>query len=167
MTDPAPVGPRQRVADYCFTSTWYLDAPRLQVWAELAEPGGWQRWWPGLKSVRALAPGDFRGVGARWRLRWRGRLPHTLDLEIRIIEVEPGRWLTGVVSGGLVGWGRWSLEDDPGSDGATVVCFDWRVDGPEPWMHPLAPALRPWFRRNFHGLMAAGRDGLARHLADS
>ena len=54
-----------------YAATRELRAPRIDVWAFLAEPTHLSDWWPGLHRVEP----DRRGLvpGARWRIASRGR----------------------------------------------------------------------------------------------
>jgi hypothetical protein len=46
----------------------------------------------------------------------------------------------------------------------TRVCYDWTVMTTRVWMNALAPLLAPVFRWNHGQVMAAGGQGLAKHL---
>lgn len=151
------------MAEYEFSSEWRIEAPRAAVWAVVRDPTGWPLWWNGLERVELLRAGAPSGAGAAWRFVWRGALPYRLVVDIAVVKSEPPAYLEATVSGGLRGVGRWRLRDD-GS--ATLVDFEWHVGGPRRWMRFVAPLARPLFRRNYDGLMRAGRDGLARHLAE-
>jgi hypothetical protein len=148
-------------ARYRFLTTWVLDAPRRDVWAELEAVERWPAWWRGVEVVEKLAPGDERGVGAVYGHRWRSRLPYTVAFEMRTTRVEPPFALEGVARGELEGVGRWRLYEE---DGATAVTYEWDVRTTRPWMNAIAPVARPAFRWSHDDVMRRGGECLARRL---
>ncbi|TCO83500.1 uncharacterized protein YndB with AHSA1/START domain [Plasticicumulans lactativorans] len=140
---------------------WTLAAPIDAVWAELSAVEHWPQWWPYLRAVECLSPGDARGVGERRRYRWATRLPYTITFEMRSTAVEPPRLLAGEARGDLRGRGCWQLTEIAGG---TCVRYAWSVDVDKPWMRLLAPLARPLFVWNHDALMRAGGEGLARRL---
>lgn len=143
-------------------SHWRIAAPVEQVWAALADPDGWPRWWPFVRSVQTLHPGDGDGVGCVRRMRWATRLPYELVIEVEALEALRHERIRGRSRGQLDGVGLWLLR---GEGGCTDVTYVWRVELTRPWMRRLAPLLAPLFRWNHDGVMRAGEAGLARHLA--
>ncbi|MDQ2696596.1 MAG: SRPBCC family protein [Pseudomonadota bacterium] len=150
------------MADYEFVTVWAVPAPVATVWEEIRQPLRWPVWWRGLLSVAELEPGEPGGLNRLYRFVWRSPLLYRLTLDIRVCRIEPPFLLEGMVSGDLVGEGLWLLTAHKAE---TVVQFDWRVSGPQPWMRRLAPLARPLFRWNHNRLMAHGRQGLARQVA--
>ena len=69
--------------------------------------------------------------------------------------------MEGIAEGELDGVGRWYLT--PEGD-TTRVRYEWTVRTTKVWMNALAPLLAPAFRWNHSQVMAAGAEGLARHL---
>src|SRR4051812_43882022 len=57
--------PANALTRYSLVTRWDLDAPIERVWAALAEPTGWPRWWRYVEAVAVLEKGDAHGVGAR------------------------------------------------------------------------------------------------------
>ena len=148
--------------EYVWRSDWLIAAPVDRVWAALARPEDWPRWWPFVASVRALTRGDSRGVGALRRFEWRTRLPYRVCLDMETLEVAPEHLLRARARGDARGMGTWrllSLGD------RTRVAYEWRIRLNRPWMRWLAPCLAPLFKWNHDQVMAAGRAGLARFLA--
>lgn len=143
-------------------SHWRFEAPVEAVWAALADPDGWPRWWPFVRSVQTLRPGGTDGVGSLRRMRWATRLPYELVIEVEALEALRHERIRGRSRGQLDGVGLWLLR---GKGGCTEVTYVWRVELTRPWMRRLAPLLAPLFRWNHAGVMRAGEAGLARHLA--
>jgi uncharacterized protein YndB with AHSA1/START domain len=141
---------------------WRFDAPRDRVWALLQAVEAWPDWWPAVKRVELIRPGDGQGLGAIRRLTWRTALPYSLSFEIETVRVDPLVQIDGRAFGELDGFGRWSLCED---GGVTRVRYDWRVEVTKPWMRLLAPVLRPAFAWNHGVVMEQGRVGLLRRLA--
>ena len=142
-------------------SHWRIPAPVDRVWAALADPASWPRWWPGVRAVQTLVPGDADGRGSVRRIRWSTRLLYDIEIEVEAMEVLRHERLRGRSRGTLKGEGIWLLR----ADGAnTEVTYVWRVELTRAWMRWLAPLLAPVFRWNHEAVMRAGGEGLARHL---
>ncbi|EHR69297.1 hypothetical protein BurJ1DRAFT_0406 [Burkholderiales bacterium JOSHI_001] len=142
-------------------SHWRLHAPVEAVWAALAQPEDWPRWWPGLRAVHTLHPGRPGGLGSVRRMEWDTGLPYRLCIDVEAVEVLRPERLRGRASGMLQGEGIWLLRSQAG---VTDVTYLWRVELRARWMRWLAPLLAPLFRWNHQQLMRAGAAGLARHL---
>jgi len=142
---------------------WRVEAPVERVWAILQAPEDWPRWWPMVKSVTLLRPGDAQGLGAVRRLHWATALPYSLAFDVETVRVEPMTLIEGRASGELDGVGVWSLTPD---GRGTRVRYDWRVAVTKPWMRALAPLLRPMFAWNHGVVMASGLKGLKARLAE-
>jgi uncharacterized protein YndB with AHSA1/START domain len=149
------------VAEYAFESTWVVEAPIEKVWAVLEDREHWRDWFPGLREVRELEPGDSAGAGAVLEAVVRASLPYELAFRARITRVEPPRLLELTALGDLEGSGRGTLAEE---DGVTTVRFEWRVATTKPWMNALAPVARPVFGLNHHLLMRSAGSALARRL---
>ena len=146
---------------YSLITRWELEAPIERVWAALAEPAQWPRWWPYVKEVTELEKGDAQGLGALRRFTWSSRLPYSLSFEMRTTRVQRPNLMEGVASGDLNGSGRWDLS----AHGArTRAQYTWTVTTEKAWMNLLAPLLAPMFAWNHDQVMAEGGRGLARHL---
>lgn len=146
---------------YHFVTEWRLQAPIEAVWSATEEAGRWPEWWPYVKEVVALRPGDGHGLHATQRLIWRTRLPYTLSFESVTTRVEPPHVLEAAVRGEVEGSGRWTLS---AAEGVTTVRYVWCVDACKAWMRYLAPLARPVFKWNHDAVMRAGAQGLARFL---
>ena len=146
-------------AAYVLTTRWQIEAPLDAVWESILHSERWPRWWPGLREVVELKPGDERRVGCVRRFVWKGRLPYTLTVEMAITHVEPPTLLESEASGELMGRGIWRLS--PSADG-TAVRYDWCVSTTKRWMNWLAPVARPVFRWNHDVVMRNGARGLKR-----
>jgi len=142
---------------YRFRSTWELPASRRRVYAVLADPRGYPRWWPEVREVRQLD--DQSGL-----LRFRSALPYELVVVATEARQDPGEGvLEARLDGDLEGFTRWTVTAlDPGR---TVAVFDEDVIVRKRLMRLLALPARPAFRANHSLMMRHGRAGLARHLA--
>ncbi len=145
-------------------SHWRLRAPRERVWQALTHPEDWPRWWPFVRAVHTLRPGDDDGLGSVRRIEWATRLPYDLVIEVEAVEVLRQERLRARSRGQLRGEGLWLLQH---ADGFTDVTYVWRVSLERPWMRLLAPLLAPLFRWNHAAVMRAGQAGLARHLGST
>ncbi len=145
-------------------SQWRIRAPVDRVWATLADPASWPRWWPHVQAVCTLREGGPDGVGTLRRIDWTTRLPYRIVIEVEGIEAVRHERLRGRSRGQLDGEGLWLLRPGPGY---TDVTYVWRVTLQRRWMRWLAPLLAPLFRWNHDGVMRAGEAGLRRLLEDA
>jgi uncharacterized protein YndB with AHSA1/START domain len=148
-------------AKYRFLTTWLLEASRDAAWEVLQDAERWPEWWPGVRSVHVLEPGDANRVGSRYRVAWRSRIPYDLEFEFSVRAVEAPRLMEGDAAGELQGTGRWRLFEQ---DGVTAVLYEWNVRTGRRWMNLLAPVSRPVFEYNHNVVMRWGGEGLARRL---
>jgi uncharacterized protein YndB with AHSA1/START domain len=144
-------------------SDWHLAAPIDRVWQALHAAEEWPRWWPYVRRVTLLKPGTADGLCAVRRFEWGSRLPYGLAFDVEVTELERPHRMRGRARGELDGEGLWELRPE---GGGTHVRYTWRVEVTRPWMRALAPMLAPVFRWNHNGVMRAGGEGLARHLAE-
>jgi hypothetical protein len=142
-------------------SHWHLAAPVDRVWAALAAPETWPRWWPNVRAVQTLHAGDASGIGGVRRIEWTSGLGYPVVIEVEAVEALRHERLRGRSRGDLRGEGIWLLRSD---GAATDVTYVWRVQLERPWMRVLAPLLAPLFRWNHQRVMREGCLGLARHL---
>jgi len=149
------------VASYRFLTTWLLDAPREQAWTELKDAVSWPEWWRGVERVEEHDPGDEEGVGSRYTIAWRSRIPYPLEFEFHVDDVETPHRMGGRAYGELEGTGVWRLWEE---GGLTAVVYDWNVVTTKPWMNVLAPIARPVFKWNHDVVMHQGGEGLAARL---
>jgi uncharacterized protein YndB with AHSA1/START domain len=152
------------MAEYHFVSRWQIQAPIEQVWEEIYHAERWPSWWKHVVSVEELEPGTGAGVGARYRLAFRTRLPYALGFEVCLTSVQPPRMLEAEATGELRGTGRWTLTS---AEGGTLVRYDWDIRTTRRWMNLLAPLARPAFQWNHDELMREGGVSLARRLSAS
>ena len=145
------------------TSHWRIAAPVASVWAALTDVRSWPQWWPYVRAVEQVDSGNAEGLGAVHRIRWATRLPYTIQIEVRSVEIHKHQRLCGRSRGQLEGQGTWLLRS--AGDGITEVAYRWQVVVTKPWMRRLAPLLAPVFRWNHDGVMRAGERGLNRYLA--
>jgi uncharacterized protein YndB with AHSA1/START domain len=144
-------------SEFVLVSDWRIAAPRASVWQALRRPCEWPAWWPYVKRVEELEHGNGGGVGARHRVHWTSRLPYSIHLVTRVVEVREPELIRVEAAGDLRGEGVWRLREE---DGGTGVEYTWRVGLDKGWMRALAPLLRPVFAWNHNAVMAAGEQGL-------
>ncbi len=150
-----------QASEFLLISRWRIEAPLTRVWNALHEPADWPRWWRYVAAVDKLAAGDAEGVGARYRFHWTSRLPYSIRLTTEVTEIARHRLIRASASGDLQGEGVWRLQE---SAAGTDVEYTWKVNLDRAWMRLFAPLLRPVFTWNHNAVMAAGEQGLGRHL---
>ena len=149
------------MAHFSLLTLWRLEAPIDRVWGALHDTVSWPTWWHYVVRVVPLEPGGASGEGGRWRLVWRTALFYSLAFEACVVRVQPPHLLDAEARGELKGTGRWRLSE---TGGVTDARYHWDVSTTKPWMNAVAPLLAPAFRWNHERVMAAGAEGLARHL---
>jgi uncharacterized protein YndB with AHSA1/START domain len=148
--------------EFDLVSEWRFEAPAEAVWDRLADVATWPLWWPNLACVVQLEAGDPAAVGARHRVRWTTALPYRLDLETRIVAVDPGERIEIAATGAVDGSGMWTIERLPGG---CLARYRWQVRPRTAWMRIGAFMLRPVFIWNHAIVMGRGERGLRELLA--
>lgn len=149
------------MAEYHLLTIWRIEAPLKEVYTAVQNSLRWPAWWPGVKKVEQLQPGQASGIDSVWRYCWQGNLPYQVIFDVRATRIEPMLAIEGNARGDLEGTGRWYFS----SEGAvSVVRYEWQVRSTRWWMNLIAPLARPLFIRNHAQLMAQGAAGLARWL---
>lgn len=149
------------MAKYVFLTQWYLEAPIETIWNELEDCNKWPTWWPLIKTMEQLQPPDAQGLGAKFRVVYRSRLPYELGLTHRVVRKSAPQLLELASTGDLVGLGLWVLVSE--ADG-TVVRYVRTANTSKPWMNALAPIARPAFEWNHDQVMRSGGEGLGQKL---
>lgn len=150
------------MANYSLISVWRIPASRQVVWDALVHTEDWPVWWPHVRSVEELQPGDPSGIGNVRRYCWSTCLPYRLILDLQVIRLEAQRLIETRVSGDLVGHGRCLLSRQ---DAVTNVQYEWNVRTCRPWMNWLAPVAYPVFVWNHAQVMRNGERRLIVRLA--
>ena len=143
-------------ANFQLVSHWRVAGSIDEVAAILREPEGMVAWWPEVYLEVRVDEAD-RVV----HVHSRGRLPYTLRWQFREVEEHWPHGATLEAWGDLAGTGTWTLVQD-GPD--AVATYDWQVRAEKPWMHTLAPVLKPVFAWNHRWAMAKGEAGLRREI---
>lgn len=151
------------MASYSFTTIWRLEAPIDRVYDAIEDSLAWPTWWPMVRAVEEVAPGDADGLGSVRRYVFSTRLPYTLSFDSVLTRRERPVALAGEARGELEGIGAWSLSE---SDGWTIVRYEWDIRTTRPWMNLLAPLpfVDGIFRLNHHAVMRDGLRGIRRLL---
>jgi len=148
---------------YTLVTVWRIRAPLEMVWGVLSRPERWPTWWPYVKRVEMLSPGNPKtGIGLVHRHHWSTCLPYGLRFELEALEIKPFTHVRTRVSGDLVGVG-WCRTRASGP--VTLIRFDWHVHTVPRWMNVLSPLARPVFLWNHQRVMAAGERALRGLLA--
>ncbi|MFE7032284.1 SRPBCC family protein [Streptomyces sp. NPDC057621] len=144
---------------YRFRSLWILAAPPDDVYAALADPERYPRWWPQVREVTRVD--ESKGV-----IRIRSVLPYDLVLTAREVRRDRAAGVLEIaMTGDMDGWARWTVTADGTDDGpGTRAQYDQEVHVTKPLLRRFAVPGRPVFRANHALMMRAGRRGLAAHL---
>ena len=148
---------------YSFTTIWRLEAPIERVYEAIEDSLAWPTWWPLVRSVEEIEPGDEDGIGSLRRYVFASRLPYSLSFDTRLTRRERPTAIDGDATGELEGTGSWRLSE---ADGWTIVRYDWNIRTSRPWMNAVArlPFVDAIFRLNHHAVMRDGLRGLRRLL---
>ncbi len=149
--------------DYSFVTIWRLDAPIDRVYDTIDDSLAWPGWWPSVRFVEELEPGQPDGLGALRRYTFKGRLPYLLRFDSRVTVRERPTALSGTATGELAGTGDWTLTE---AAGTTTVRYEWNIRTTRTWMNALAPLpfVDAIFRLNHHAVMRDGLRGISRRL---
>lgn len=142
-------------------SEWHLAASPEQVWAVLAHPEDWPRWWPYVRNVVLVKHGDADGLGDIRQFSWASALPYGLKLNITTTASTAPTHLVAQANGDLCGRGEWQIAPIPVG---TRVRYIWQVELEKSWMRWLAPLLAPIFSWNHHVVMRSGARNMAKWL---
>ena len=148
------------MAAYSFLTTWCVAAPLERVWDVLSDPEGYPEWWKGVREVTVLEPGEGggRGVGTLYRLRWRSKLPYSLEFDSRVTRQSRRTCSRATPAASSRAIGAWRLYE--GAAG-TAAIYGWDVSTTRAWMNAAGPLARPVFTWNHDYVMRQGADGLA------
>lgn len=146
---------------YYFITRWQIRAPLEEVWEAIYNSLEWPQWWKGVKKVRALTPGDERGINGIREYTWQSVLPYRLRFTSKLTEREDFSRLHGIAFGQLQGEGTWHFFT---KDGITFLEYHWKVATTVRWMNAVSFLLKPLFRYNHDVVMKWGAKGLARKL---
>lgn len=142
---------------FVFEQTWAVPFPPGEVYAVLADPAGYPRWWPQVRSAVAIDADSGQA-------RVRSLLPYTLDLVLtRQVEDPVTRTLRVAIGRDLQGWSQWRLRPD--GAGGTIGRYDQEVVLAVPGLARLSPVTGPVLRANHTWMMRSGERGLTRWLA--
>lgn len=142
---------------YVFQERWTVPASPERVRDVLIDLEHYPRWWPQVVAVAKVSDDDAVVL-------CRSRLPYTLELRLHALSRELPT-IEVAIGGRLRGHVRWTLEPDPAGAGeGSSMHWDQRVTV-HGWLAPLGVLLRPLLRWNHARMMAGGRAGLQRRLA--
>lgn len=148
------------LTEYHFLERWHADAPPEAVWALVADPRTYPRWWPEFVDVTPL--NDLDAVGARAAMHVKSVLPYHMHFELESVRYDRPHATEAEVRGDLVGRMRWVLA--PYGSG-TYVVFEEEVRTGKEILTRLAPVGKPFFAWNHRMMMKHGQAGLTAELA--
>lgn len=147
-------------ARYHFLSEYTLTSDREAIWSALIAVREWPAWWRGLTRIDVVreATSDD-GLGAIYRNHVRAPTGYGFAFSTETTEVDRLRRIDFVMSGEIVGRGRYLVADAP--SGGTNVSYAQLVETPKWWMNLFAPLARAAFTWNHDKLMTDFGRGLA------
>lgn len=162
---PATEPPRHQTAPHVdLVSQWRMPAPPGLVWAALADPTHWPRWWPAVCEVRTLRQGNASGLGGVHHIGWGRHLPGRAVLEVEAMDAPQWQRMRAALPGPFDAQGLWLLRADGGHTDVTGV---WRLHLDRPWQRGLLLVLAPLLRHAHKRVMRHGEAGLRQHLAQA
>ena len=150
---------------YRFDEYWWIPgASPEEVYGTISQVRLLPEWWKGVYLEAEPLDGAAEPyVGARARVKARGRLPYELNFVIETTALQPGRLVEVRTVGDFVGVWRATLSSEPGG---TRVDIDWRVVVEKPLIRSLSPLLKPLFAWNHNWTTPRGEAGLRSYLRE-
>lgn len=146
---------------YHMKSVWEISAPLEKVYESIADSSAWSRWWPDVDQSYLVSANENDGIGSVWHYVWKTYYFWKLSFDIKLIEIEPLKRVSGIASGDLEGFGTWEFINKGQN---TVVTYDWDVSIARPWMKILSPLLHSLFIKNHEVIMQRGGEGLSKWI---
>jgi hypothetical protein len=146
---------------YAFVTRWQIRAPLQQVWDAIYESTEWPGWWKGVLDVQVVDKGDENGVNGIRTYTWKSVLPYKISFQMKLVEKDAPKHMSGVAFGELEGRGEWFVEQ---RGDITYVQYNWDVFTNKAWMNYLSFILKPAFQYNHYVVMSWGAKGLAKKL---
>jgi hypothetical protein len=115
---------------------YQLDLAPEDLWPVLTRVDDYRRWWPWLR----LCDGRRFEEGATWRCVVQPPLPYTIQFDLTLTEIEPGRWTTASLSGDIVGTASIDLH---ANDEGTEVRLVTHLAPSHPFLRTMALVARP------------------------
>jgi hypothetical protein len=143
-----------RPAEYVFSDSWQMPAPRELVHDVLLDLEHYVDWWPQVRAVASSGPDDALVV-------CRSLLPYDLDLHLHAESRDPEQ-LRVTIDGPISGYAAWRLT--PAGAG-TRLDFEQRVQAVTPLFRAASYVARPVLRANHAWMMRGAERGLASRLA--
>ncbi len=141
---------------YSFTTSFTVNAPGKDVWEILLNFPAWKSWWPGVRKMSVsnhTAPPTLHvAIGYPF---------YSLNLALKITDIEIGKRIVFTTSGDLIGNGMFTLTEEKNG---TFVAFDWNVATPKLWMNIVASFAKPVFAFSHNLVMHWFVRGLANKL---
>ncbi|MDQ5829622.1 MAG: SRPBCC family protein [Actinomycetota bacterium] len=150
---------------YRFDEYWWIPgASPEEVYGTISQVRLLPEWWKGVYLEAEPLDGAAEPyVGARARVKARGRLPYELNFVFETTALQPGRLVEVRTIGDFVGVWRATLSSEPGG---TRVDIDWRVVVEKPLIRSLSPLLKPLFAWNHNWTTPRGEAGLRSYLRE-
>lgn len=148
---------------YHFVSYWRFTAAPENVFAIIANPQDYPRWWGEVYlSAETISEGDPDGLGRKIRVVSKGKFNYKVQWDMEILEIKTPARIVIRASGDFDGRGECYIA----ADGKNCdVMFDWRLVANKPALKYLPLIMKPLFKANHKWAMEQGRLGLDRELA--
>jgi len=130
---------------YCFNSSWDINAPLEMIWNEVIHYMKWPHWCNGLEKIEPVDTFGHLEKGNHIRSIWKGTLPYSISFDAIIKDFIQYSFLSFNVSGDLYGEGICHFV--PSHDNTTIN-FIWNVSPTKLWMKMSSPFARPAFIKN-------------------
>ena len=147
---------------YCFNTSWNIEAPLEMIWNELINYKKWPVWCDGLKKIEQLDQFEHLEIGNNIRSIWKGSLPYTITFDAMLEEVTPYAFLSFKVSGDLHGQGLCHFKS---FSGRTTIHMNWNVSPTKLWMRMSSLVARSVFMENHNILMEQAITGFTQMLS--
>lgn len=147
--------------EYRFVDHWRINAPIDEVYAHVAEPRTYSRWWPSYDGVRVLKDVPFPHIGGQVEMIVRSPFRYHLRLEVETAEADPPCYLKTVSRGQLAGTGIWEFAQEGET---TTATWTWIVRSDHPMLNRFEWIAKPLFTLSHVLASRKGHRGLKRLL---
>jgi hypothetical protein len=144
-------------APFRYDRTFDFDVASDVLWSALTDTGRYPTWWPWLRKFDAptLEPGTVAHCAVR------APLPYTLEFDVHVQSVDPGREIETEVRGDLAGPARLVVaEPAPGRSTARLA---WEVELRVPLLSAASLVARPVLVWAHDQVVASGVAGFRRN----
>lgn len=140
---------------YHFITSFSLFSPVTKIWEVLIDFAEWKSWWKGVKEIslsNTIPPVIKLKIGVPF---------YYLAINLHVKEIVPGKKISLIATGDLVGTGEFSFVEEIEK---TKITFTWDVATTKLWMNLSEPLLRPVFTFSHNTVMQWFIKGLAKKV---